>query len=178
MKTEELTLNKRERGIQVYNLLRTARLNVLYYEESLKNWTVAIRVHDLVVAVTSAASPLAFLKHSSEPLQKQAWFYLTLLAGLAGILKPIFRIDKEVTLYAELVTHYRELFQSLNDVVQDMSATRDFSPQLERRFQACRTKGNSLQDKEPPPKREKIRRLQAVVEGEYDMSKVWLPEEV
>jgi hypothetical protein len=170
-------LNKRERGIQVYNLLRTARLNVLYYEESLRNWTIGIRLHDVVVAVSGTASPIAFLKHSDRPVQTQAWFYLTLVAGVAAILKPVFRLDKQISLYTELVTHYRELVHDLQCVADDMSAERDYSNKLETKFLACRIAENSLQKKEPPPDRRKIRRLQAVVESEYDMSMVWLPEE-
>jgi hypothetical protein len=170
-------MNKRERGIQLYNLLRTARLNVLYYEESLRNWTVAIRTHDVIVAVTSAASPIAFFKHSDEPLQKQAWFYLTIAAGVAGLLKPIFRLDKQIALYSELVTHYRELHHDLKCLVEDMVADGDFSVTLEKKFQACRKRENDLQKNEPPPRREKIRRLQAVVESEYNPSELWVPKE-
>lgn len=170
-------MNKRERGIQVYNLLRTARLNVLYYEESLRRWTIAIRSHDIIVAVSGTASPIAFLKHSDLPVQMQSWFYLTLVAGVAGILKPVFRLDKQISLYTELVTHYRELVHDLQCVADDMAADRDYSNKLETKFLACRIAENNLQKKEPPPNRRKIKRLQAVVESEYDMTKVWLPEE-
>ncbi|MCU1224231.1 MAG: hypothetical protein JWQ42_2324 [Edaphobacter sp.] len=170
-------MNKRERGVQLYNLLRTARLNVLYYEESLHRWTIAIRTHDVIVAVTSAASPIAYFKHSSEPIQKQMWFYFTLAAGIAGLLKPIFRLDKQIALYTELVTHYRELHHDLKCLAEDMAANRDFSLQLDKRFQACRLRENDLQKKEPVPQRGKIERLQAMVEREYDLSEIWLPQE-
>jgi hypothetical protein len=170
-------VNKRERALQVYNLLRTSRLNVLYYEESLRNWTFAIRGHDVIVALTGAASPIAFLRHSKEPFQGQAWFYLTLCAGLAALLKPVLRLDKQIALYTELTTHYRELNHELKCVVDDMAYDQEFSTQLEKKFLACRMAENSLQKKEPPPRKRKVQRLQALVEQEFDMSLVWLPEE-
>ena len=169
--------NKHERALQIYDALRTARLNVLYYEESLKNWTFAIRGHDIVVALTGVSSPIAFLKHSSNPVYEQAWFYLTVAAGIAGVLKPILRWDTKVALFAELLNHYCELQLELKSLTEDISAERDVTPKINTKFEACRKTVADLQRKEPPPSRKKIKRLMLVVENEYDMSKVWLPAE-
>ena len=169
--------NSRERAIQVYDLLRTTRLNVLYYESSLRWRNIWIRSHDVLVALAGVSSPIAFLKHSQEPIRSQSWFYLTLVAGIAGVLKPILRLDKQVALYAELTTHYRELFSELKCIADDISSARDYSFAFEKRFLACRSKEGDLQKKEPPPSRRKIARLQALVEKQYDMAAIWLPKE-
>jgi hypothetical protein len=169
-------LDKRARVAQVYNLLRTARLNVLYYEESLSRWTSFIRGHDFIVAVSGGASPLAFLKRSSAPAGSQLWFYLTLVASVAGILKPILRLDKQVSLYSELVTHYRELFHELKCIADDIQSEKDFPPSMEKSFIRCRLREGDLQKKEPPPDRRKTKRLQAVVEKEYDINSLWFPD--
>jgi hypothetical protein len=52
--------NKSERVFQIYNWFKTARLNVLYYEESLRNWKLAVRVHDILIGLSGDSSPIAF----------------------------------------------------------------------------------------------------------------------
>lgn len=44
--------NKYERVFQISCWYKTARLNVLYYEESLKNWTRAVKAHDILIALS------------------------------------------------------------------------------------------------------------------------------
>ncbi len=170
-------MDKRARVLQLYNLLRTSRLNVLYYEESLQRWTRLIRGHDFVVAISGAASPPAFFERSSKPTETQGWFYLTIVAGIAGLLKPILRWDKQVALYSELVTHYRELFHELKCVADDVESSREFSSETEEKFVRCRLREGDIQKKEPPPDRSKVKRLQSIVESEYRINNVWYPDD-
>ena len=95
-------MNKRERALQEYSLPHISRLDVLYYEESLRKWTFAIRGHDVIAALTGAASPTAFLRQPKKPFHDRAWFYLSLCAGLGILLKPILRLDEQIALSIDL----------------------------------------------------------------------------
>jgi hypothetical protein len=63
--------NKHERVSQIYNWFRTARLNVLYYEDSLRKWTLAIQFHDSLIALSGGTSPIAFWQRSADPIYRQ-----------------------------------------------------------------------------------------------------------
>lgn len=170
--------NKYERVFQIYCWFKTARLNVLYYEESLRRWTCAVRIHDLVIAFTGASSPIAYWRHSSAPLHQQAWFYLTILAGFSSMLKPIFRWDKQLVLFSELQTHYSDLYLDLKILCEDIAATGELTSKLNERFEHCRETFKMLERKEPPPDEARIHRLQAKVNLEININHCWFPAQL
>ena len=172
-----LETNKYERVLQIYNWLRTARLNVLYYEESQRNWRWIVRGHDILIALTGASSPIAFWKHSNEPIQQQAWFYLTLIAGIAAILKPILRLEKQLVLFTELTTHYCTLYLDLKYLCEDITYARDFSSKHNAQFEHYRQTFRTLGQKEPPQDERKTLKLQARVNKEIDINNRWFPRE-
>ena len=53
-------VDKHERAYQIYCWYKTARLNVLYYEDNLKHWNRAVKTHDILIALSGSASPIAF----------------------------------------------------------------------------------------------------------------------
>lgn len=169
--------NKYERMVQIYNWYRTARLNVLYYEESLRHWTWAVRGHDLLIALGGTSSPIAFWQHSSQPMAQQAWFYLTLLTAFLAILKPILRWDNQLKLYTELHTHYCDLYMDLKCLVEDITAEADLTAKANVAFEHCRTRFKELERKEPPPNNKKIRRLEGNVKTEININACWFPAE-
>ena len=169
--------NKPERVLQIYNWLKTARLNVLYYEESLRKWAWAVRGHDGVIAFAGASSPIAFWQHSSEPIYQQAWFYITLFAGISAILKPVLRWDKQLVLFSELAGHYRTLYIDLKCLCEDMSATGDLSGKLNSEFEHYRHAFKALDQKEPPQDDAKVLKLQARVNEEININNFWFPPE-
>lgn len=171
------TNNKYERVFQIYKWLKTSRLNVLYYEESQRNWRWIVRTHDIIIALTGAGSPLAFWKHSNEPLQQQAWFYLTLAAGIAAILKPILRFDKQLVLYTELSTHYCTLYMDLKYLYEDIAFKRDLTAKSNAQFEHLRNTFRTLGQKEPPQNDKKVSRLQERVNKEIDVNNCWFPPE-
>lgn len=169
--------NEYERVLQIYNWLRTARLNVLYYEESLKRWTRAVRFHDIIIALTGASSPIAYWQHSTEPIFHQAWFYLTMLAGGLALIKPILRWDKQLILFSELCTHYSDLYLDMKCLSEDIAVVGELTPRLNERFEHYREAFKTLGRKEPPPNQDKIRRLQDKVNAEINIDHYWFPRE-
>lgn len=169
--------DKAERMYQIYSWYKTARLNVLYYEESLKNWTFAVKGHDIIIALSGAASPIAFWQHSSEPIKKQVWFYLTLVAAISALLKPILRWENQLRLFAELQTHYCDLYIDLKCLCEDIVANRDLNPKSNSLFEHYRNSFKALERKEPPPNKAKTHRLEAIVNSEIDINKCWFPPE-
>lgn len=169
--------DKAERMYQIYSWYKTARLNVLYYEESLQKWTRAVKGHDIIIALSGTASPIAFWQHSSEPLQKQAWFYLTLFAALSALLKPILRWENQLKLFAELQIHYCDLYMDLKYLCEDIAANKDLNAKSNALFEHYRNSFKMLERKEPPQKDAKTRRLEAIVNSEIDINKCWFPAE-
>jgi hypothetical protein len=169
--------NKYQRVLQVYHWYRTARLNVLYYEELLKKWTRIVQTHDLLIAVTSASSPIAFWKHSSDAALNQGWFYLTLSAALLGIAKPIIKWEKKVALYAELHAQYCDLAFDLKFLTEDITASQDFSESANAIFESSRKRFRDLERKEPPADKKRVRRLEKVVINEFNIDDCWFPND-
>jgi hypothetical protein len=170
-------ISKHERVIQIYNWYRTARLNVLYYEQSLKNWTLYVKGHDILIALSGASSPIAFWQRSSEPITRQAWFYLTLFAAASAALKPILRWENKLKLFTELHTQYCDLYMDLKYLCEDITAAQDLSTKSNSVFEHCRTRFKELQRKEPPENKRKIKKLQLKVIQEVDVNKCWFPTE-
>jgi hypothetical protein len=169
--------DKSERMYQIYSWYKTARLNVLYYEASLRKWTQAVKIHDIVIALSGAASPIAFWKHSSVPAYQQTWFYLTLFAAFSALLKPILRWENQVKLFAELETHYCDLYMDLKYLCEDIAANKDLSSKSNSLFEHYRNSFKALERKEPPPNKAKTRRIEAIVNSEIDINKCWFPPE-
>ncbi len=172
-----MVVDKSERVFQIYNWYKTARLNVLYYEISLRKWTWAVQAHDVLVALSGAASPIAFWQRSSYPLLGQFWFYLTLLAGLSAVLKPILRWEKKIILFSELHTHYCDLYMDLKCLCEDVAAANDLSSKHDSLFQHYRDSFKALERKEPPQDDKKVHRLQEKVNREININKCWFPKE-
>ena len=172
-----MNLNKYERMIQIYGWYKTARLNVLYYEESLKNWTRAVRIHDVIIAFSGASSPLAFWQHSDAPIQRQLWFYLTMFTAVSAILKPVLRWENHLKLFAELETHYCDLYLDMKSLIEDITAAQDLSTKHNSLFEHHRATFKALERKEPPPNKKKILRLEEIVNREIDINKRWFPME-
>lgn len=169
--------DKYERTIQIYSWYRTARLNVLYYEEYLKRCAWLVRGHDVIIALSGAGSPIAFWQHSSQPVTQQAWFYLTLFAAFSAVLKPVLRWENQLKLFAELHTQYCDLYMDLKYLIEDITAAKDLSPESNSIFERCRMKFKEIGKKEPPENKRKIRRLETKVKQEIDINKYWLPPE-
>lgn len=169
--------NKYERMIQIYNWYRTARLNVLYYDESLRKWSAAVRAHDVLIALSGSASPIAFWQRSAQPLLHQAWFYLTLFAAASAALKPVLRWESKLTLFTELHTHYCDLYMDLKCLIEDITVAEELTSRSNSVFEHCRTKFKELGKKEPPENRKKITRLEQQVKREININECWFPAE-
>jgi hypothetical protein len=165
-----------QRVLQIYNWYRNARLSALYYEDAMGRWRKINQVHDGLIAFASASSPIAFWKHSQQPVLQQGWFYLTLIAAILGVLKPILRWDKNVTLFAELQTHYCDLYMDLKFLTEDIQAAQRLSPKMETYFEITRRKFKDLERKEPKPDTKKVQLFERRVNQEIDVTKCWFPE--
>lgn len=169
--------NNYERMIQIYNWYRTARLNVLYYEESLKRWGRAVRTHDALIALSGTSSPIAFWQRSNEPLLHQIWFYLTLFAAGSAVLKPVLRWENKLTLFAELHTHYCDLYMDLKCLIEDVAFAQDLNTKSNSVFEQCRNRFKEISKKEPPENKRRIRRLEEQVKKEININDYWFPPE-
>lgn len=170
-------LDKHERMYQIYSWYKTARMNVLYYEESLRSWTWAVRAHDILIAISGTASPIAFWQHSTRPLTRQIWFYLTLLSASSALLKPILRWENKVKLFAELQTHYRDLYMEMKCLCEDIAVAQDLSTKSNLLFEHFRSSFKALERKEPPPDYKKTLRIQQRVNEEIDINSCWFPQQ-
>jgi hypothetical protein len=172
-----MTTNKYERMFQIYSWYKTARLNVLYYEESLRRWTRAIQWHDIVIAISGASSPIAFWARSPLPVYRQAWFYLTVFSALSALLKPILRWENRVKLFAELHTHYCDLYMDLKCLCEDIAAANELDSKSNLLFEHYRSTFKTLERKEPPINKKKAGRIQREVNEEININQCWFPPE-
>lgn len=112
----------------VYDLLRTARLNELYYGtrlQAMERLNLSVEICIAVVSSTSAVGGLALWKTTvGNPL----WQGLLGVAAILTIIKPFLGMPKKIKAYEELLAGYRLLAHELRDLRMDISQSRDYTP--------------------------------------------------
>jgi len=132
----------------VYDQLRTARLNELYYGRRLLSYERINFCSEVVVAVTSS-SAVAGLAFWSSEAGNPAWKAMLALAAVVTVLKPLLNLTKRIRSYEELFSGYRLLFHDLKDLRIDISQAQDYTGEHQTRFKKIIEKQRLLADKSP-----------------------------
>lgn len=94
----------------VYNELRTARLNVLCYESQLKVLTILNTTIEYLLAILTSSSVAGFWFWKNET-GEFIWKLLGVITVILAVGKPILNLGSKIKKKSEIVTAYRELDQ-------------------------------------------------------------------
>jgi hypothetical protein len=164
----------------VYDLLKTARLNVKYYAarlNSIERQNFGIELVITIAAPTSAVTGIWLLK---TDLGQELWKYLAGIAAIAAVLKPLLKLSTKIKHMEQCLSGYRALEYDVEQIVNKIKTERVYS-------KACKNMLDEAQKKKKvlvcnPPEnnqdQELIERLYDEVNKEFPFGSFYVPETV
>lgn len=163
----------------VYDLFRTARLNVKYYSAKLHRAERAVFWMDLILLLTAPSSSIAGLWFWEYPLGKIMWQYLGAIAAFVAVMKPLLGLTKKIKVYEELRSGYRALEHDLYEIREMIVQKGKYDKQLQEEYKKAIKRKGILVGKECDSKEDKKLKLKCVeeVESELPVTVFYIPEE-
>lgn len=118
----------------VYDQLRTARLNVKYYAARLarlRRINLTIDVLLAVAAPTSAVTGFLFL--NTDP-GRLTWNVVTGVAAIAALVNPFLKLPDHIATTEKMLTSYRSLDHDLSSIHVHVRASRAYTSPLKSLF--------------------------------------------
>jgi hypothetical protein len=118
----------------VYDLRRTCRLNVKYYQrlgEKLR--TQSFRT-ELLLAITAPSSAVAGLVFWSTEFGKIIWTILGFLAAFFSVAKPLLHFTEKIQNATEIHSGYGALEHDLDKLIVQIRLKEAYDEQLKKRF--------------------------------------------
>lgn len=172
-----MTKREEHRVWGVYDLLRTARLNVKYYSARLtffRHYNFAL---ELVLAITTPSSAVAGLWFWKTSTGEIGWTALGVTAAIAAVVKPLLQLERKVGAYTEVLAGYRALEHDLFKIKVLIAQRQAYDQDLQSEFQKALERKGALVSKDPEvsTKEELKRRLVAEVIQELPASAFFIP---
>ena len=163
----------------VYDQLRTARLNVLYYSERLHTSERLITIMQIILAASVPSSAIAGFKIWDFWLGKYAWEIFVSLSSLVAFFQPFFALPKKAKKFHELVSEYTVLYYDLQEIKQKIEEDRAYTAKHRNMFKSARERRKRLEVKEAGIKLNiKLRsRCQETVKREMPAANFYIPQE-
>ena len=163
---------------RVYDLYRTARLNVKYYSAKLHSAEVTAKWIDWILLVTAPGSAIAGLWFWQEPIGEKIWQVFGVIAAFAAVSKPSLKLSKKIKTYEELRIGYRALEHDLYEITEMVIQEKKYDKKLQTRFLEALTRKGVLVKKEPDSKENKKlkRKCEDEVKRELPPSYFYVPE--
>lgn len=163
----------------VYDLLRTARLNVKYYSARLayfKRWNFVLELVLAVMAPSSVIAGLWFWKTSNGQV---VWTSLSVIAAVAALLKPLLQLEKKVGAYTETLAGYRALDHDLFKIKELVAQKRAFNRELQSDYQKAIDRKGTIISKDPEvsTKTKLKQKLEKEVTRELPAREFFVPEQ-
>lgn len=163
----------------IYDLLKTARLNVLYYERKLHNAERTLLTMQIVLAAAVPSSAIAGLEIWDFGLGDYAWEIFTSFASFVAFIQPFLGLPKKSKKYSELVDGYKILFYDLKDIREKIEEDKAYNSSHKKLFEAAKDRRKKLEVKETGIKLDKKLRTscQEAVKRELPGKYFYLPPE-
>ncbi|NKF26569.1 hypothetical protein HER21_08895 [Pseudomonas sp. BGM005] len=133
----------------VYDLLRTARLNQLYYGRRLLTFERRNFWAEIAVASTSSTSAIGAFAFWKTTAGQPYWQFFLAVAAVVAIAKPFLNYAKKIKSYEELLIAYRLIAYDLRDLRLDISQARGYEKVHQARFKAIKERLRTFVDKSP-----------------------------
>jgi len=133
----------------VYDLLRSARLNEKYYGCRLERFELINTSCEILIAVTATSSAVASFPFWGDGVGAQLWKYLICFSAVISVIKPFLQLTKKIRAYEELYSGYRMLFYDLKSLRIDINQAQEFSKTHQARFNRIKEKQRHLAGSSP-----------------------------
>ena len=133
----------------VYDQLRTVRLNAKYYGKRLIKYERINFTTEIIVAITSSSSAVASFAFWSTEAGSQVWKVLLGISAIIAIAKPLLNLTKRIRAYEELLSGYRLLYHDLNELKIDINQAQAYTKAHRQKFLKINEKQRTLASKSP-----------------------------
>lgn len=163
----------------IYDQLKTARLNVLYYEEKLCSSETTQMWMQIILAATVPSSAIAGFKVWDFWIGEYAWEFLIYFSSLIAFIQPFLGLPKKSKKYDELVTGYKILFYDLQDIRQKIEEDQAYTNTHKKLFKAAKDRRKKLEVQETGIKVDKKlrKKCQDAVSVELPGKQFYIPNE-
>lgn len=134
---------------EVYDALRTARLNQYYFTERLGTVSNKNRRLEIAVAIATPTSGVATLAVWDSTYGKVAWGAIALVAATLAVSKPFLNWSERAQVYQQLATRYRSIATDLETLSEDIRARGHYDDELRRTYRVIQANKRKLSDDEP-----------------------------
>ncbi len=161
----------------IYNSYRTALLNRKYYGSRLVLFQRYNSIMEIAIAVGAAGSGgVAGLAIWGTITGQYAWLWISGIATVLGVVKPILQIGAKIENYTKLYSGYSNVYLELKSVVEDIEVSRSIPPKLTERYDSIRKRITDLGGLDDPrPNNGLIKKLQTQVNQEIPPESLWVP---
>jgi hypothetical protein len=163
----------------VYDLYRTARLNVKYYCGRLRLRERQNFVIEIVIAATASGSAIAGFTFWTSGLGRIVWQTLSVIAAVLAVTKPLLKLPEKIRQLEETISGFRTLEHDLRKIEISIRQERQFTKDHRTRFNAALERMNDLVSKPAELSEDKRlkRECQAEVVRELPASRFYVPVE-
>jgi hypothetical protein len=171
-------MNSNNPVIDVYNQLRTARLNVKYHEAKLRRWRRLNFWMELLIAI-SASSTAASAWFFQGTLGTCLWKFLTGATAMLAIAKPMLKLPDKIQRAEELLGGYRMLDFDLERLTISIREKKCYNEEHKKLFSTALDRKRELleEQKESEPDEKLLNRCYEKVLRELPAEEFYMPEE-
>ena len=163
----------------VYDLYRTAKLNVKYYLCKLSSVEKINFTMELILLITAPSSAIAGLWFWETPYGQDAWQYLGVVSAIVAVLKPSLSLTKRIKKYEEILSGYKGLEHDLHEIKEMIAQRLKYDKEMQNDFKKALKRKGVLVNKEPGEKinTKLLARCQKEVDTELPADKFFVPED-
>ena len=139
----------------VYDLFRTARLNVKYFSARLGRIEKQNLFMEVVLLISAPTSAVAGLWFFDTPVGEEVWKCFGILTAIVAVLKPLANLNKKIKKYEEVLAGYRALEHDLHEITILISQEQAYTKELKKEFKKTLKRKGVLVSKNPESKENK-----------------------
>lgn len=164
---------------QVYDLLRTSKLNVLYYSACLARAERAQLTMHIVLAAAVPSSAVAGLSIWDFWLGDYAWEAVVAFSSLLAFSQPFLGLPKKIRVYDRLLSGYKVLYFDLIKLRNKIESDQCYENKHKKLLDAALDRWKKLEVQEVglPLKSRLRRRCENTVRAEYAGTTFFIPSE-
>jgi hypothetical protein len=168
--------NDREMLTHVWDDVRTARMNELYYGKKIARWSPWNVGSEILIALTSSGSIAGWALWKNDQLS-WIWAVLAGIAAVVAVIRPVVGLDRIVRAAAQQQQRYRSVLNSLESLVIDIQKAGEVTDEHNRRYQKARDILNeAFAADDASANSDRLKWSQEQVNKEMPPESLWLPK--
>ncbi|REG48609.1 hypothetical protein B0G80_4858 [Paraburkholderia sp. BL6669N2] len=162
----------------VYDRLRTARLNVKYYCERLRQVELLNRACEIILLIAAPTSAIAGLWFWKTDIGKAVWQSLGIVSAIIATVRPAFQLTKKIKDYEAAISGYQTLEYDLEIIRQKIEQRGTYDDKLKAEFMKAveRHRNVELASPDKVPNRKLLQNCTNAVLAEMPANSFFVPE--